>query len=255
MANTLITMIKGDSQLINNTEILEGQVLFNETDKTISLDEDNSHRVEYCGNDNANPNIAYVESGMVATRGYPKGSFVILNGQLYKVLTQINSGTTFVIDTNVEATMVGIELGRSVTQAEYDALPAAQKNQGVWYITDSGSIYHIDTELSTTSANPVQNKVITNEINSIKSDLTKSIKVTTNAFSATVGTLVTLGALSTLSDGAITDASELKGMGLIVAVGSYDCDYDGTIFLNGNNVVYNPHLTQPNCACTIFLLY
>lgn len=169
-ANSLVTLIKGDSTTIDNTEVLDGQILFDETRHKIFMD-DNSTRDSYGGGGNEE-NIAYVESGTTASRGYPKGSYVIVNEQLYKTLVQINSGTTFVVDTNIEATSVGIELGRTVTQAEYDALPAAQKNKGIWYIKDSASTSSIDTALSTTSENPVQNKVITGEINQINNNLT-----------------------------------------------------------------------------------
>ena len=56
MANSLISMIKGNSTLINNTEVLNGQVLFNTDEKTISLD-DNNTRSEYCGADKSNKNL------------------------------------------------------------------------------------------------------------------------------------------------------------------------------------------------------
>lgn len=174
-ANSLVTLIKGDSTTIDNTEILDGQILFDETRHKIYMD-DNSTRDSYGGGGNEE-NIAYVESGTTASRGYPKGSYVIVNEQLYKTLVQINSGTTFVVDTNIEATSVGTELGRSITQAEYDLLPASQKSQGIWYITDSASTSSIDTTLSITSENPVQNKVITGEINQIKSKLTDNTYV------------------------------------------------------------------------------
>ena len=109
MANSLISMIKGDSTLINNTEVLDGQVLFNTDEKTILLDDDNT-RTKYCGADKSNKNLAPIENGNTATRGYSAGSYVVWKEQLYKVLTQINSGTAFVVGTNIVADTVGAEL-------------------------------------------------------------------------------------------------------------------------------------------------
>jgi hypothetical protein len=109
MANSLISMIKGDSTLINNTEVLDGQVLFNTDEKTILLD-DNNTREEYGGGDESNKNLAIIEEGEVATRGYAKGTYIIWQEQLYKVLSQINSGDSFVVDGNISVDTVGQEL-------------------------------------------------------------------------------------------------------------------------------------------------
>ena len=109
MANSLISMIKGNSTLINNTEVLNGQVLF-DTDKKAILLDDNNTRSEYCGADKSNKNLAPIENGNTATRGYSAGSYVVWKEQLYKVLTQINSGTAFVVGTNIALDTVGAEL-------------------------------------------------------------------------------------------------------------------------------------------------
>lgn len=55
-------------------------------------------------------NIAYIEDGMIASRAYTVGQFVLIGGQLYKVTASIASGATFTIGTNVTATTVGTEL-------------------------------------------------------------------------------------------------------------------------------------------------
>lgn len=121
MANSLISMIKGDSTLIDNTEVLDGQLLLDETNKKIYLD-DNNERIDFSqggGETSSDANLAYVEKGTVATRGYAAGAYVIVEGQLYKTLTQINSGTTFItegVNANVEATNIGSE----VTQLNND---------------------------------------------------------------------------------------------------------------------------------------
>ena len=50
---------------------------------------------------------------------------------------------------------------KELTQAEYDALPQSEKLDGtVYFITDAVSGYTVDSALSATSENPVQNKVI-----------------------------------------------------------------------------------------------
>lgn len=109
MANSLISMIKGNSTLIDNTEVLDGQVLFNTDTKTILLD-DNNTREEYGGGDESNKNLAIIEEGEVATRGYAKGTYIIWQEQLYKVLSQINSGDSFVVNQNISEDTVGQEL-------------------------------------------------------------------------------------------------------------------------------------------------
>lgn len=50
---------------------------------------------------------------------------------------------------------------KELTQAEYDALSQSEKLNGtVYFITDAVSGYAVDSALSATSENPVQNKVI-----------------------------------------------------------------------------------------------
>ena len=69
----------------------------------------------------------------------------------------------------------GIEL----TQAEYNALSPAEKAKGDYYITDATTNpVVIDTALSTTSTNPVQNKVVTEAINSVNSNLEIKLECT-----------------------------------------------------------------------------
>lgn len=95
--------------MIDNTEVLDGQVLFNTDTKTILLD-DNNTREEYGGGDESNKNLAIIEEGEVATRGYAKGTYIIWQEQLYKVLSQINSGDSFVVNQNISEDTVGQEL-------------------------------------------------------------------------------------------------------------------------------------------------
>lgn len=133
MANSLISMIKGNSTLINNTEVLNGQVLFDTDEKSILLD-DNNTRSEYCGADKSNKNLASIENGTTASKGYSAGSYVVWKGQLYKVLKQINSGTAFVVGTNIALDTVGTELTRINS-----ALPDKQNKS--WTVLVHGQPY------------------------------------------------------------------------------------------------------------------
>lgn len=49
-----------------------------------------------------NNNIAYVENDNTASRNYIWNDYVIVNGQLYKVKTNISQGDTFTVGTNIE---------------------------------------------------------------------------------------------------------------------------------------------------------
>lgn len=141
MANSLISMIKGDSTLIDNTEVLDGQILFDETKQKIFLD-DNTERKEYGGSDDnavKKNEVAYVESAMVATRGYSAGNYIIVQNTLYKATTQINSGTALVVGTNVSTTTVGSEL----SQLNKDL---SVKSKTVTVTTSSGTAALTDTE-------------------------------------------------------------------------------------------------------------
>ena len=110
-ANSLVTLIKGDSTTILNTQILDGQILFDETNKIIYMD-DNSTRTQFSISPDMIDDIAFLETGTKATRGYSKGQYVWVNNILYKTKTQINSGTTFTVGTIIEAETIGAALTR-----------------------------------------------------------------------------------------------------------------------------------------------
>lgn len=141
MANSLISMIKGDSTLIDNTEVLDGQVLFDTTNQKILLDSGTERR-EYGGSaDNAlkKVNVAYIEPTMVTTRGYSAGTYIMVQDTLYKTTTQVNSGTTLVVGTNVSVVTVGGEL----TQINNDlSVFSFRNNNGTaQYSMDDGSTW------------------------------------------------------------------------------------------------------------------
>lgn len=111
-------------------------------------------------------------------------------------------------------------LTKVLTQSEYDSLPQSEKVNGtVYYITDSDNelstatdtvpgIVIVDSMLSETSKNPVQNKVITERINRVSSDLENSEDRQKEYTDTKIAELIN-GAPSTLDTlGEIADAME-----------------------------------------------
>lgn len=70
-----------------------------------------------------NNTIAKVETGTTATKPYYAGEYVVVGGQLYRVITAISSGGTFTPDTNIVATTIGVDL----TDVSNRAFVAIQK--------------------------------------------------------------------------------------------------------------------------------
>ena len=54
--------------------------------------------------------LATVESTSTASQAYSVGDYLVLNGQLYEVIADIDSGETLTVGTNISATNVGDEL-------------------------------------------------------------------------------------------------------------------------------------------------
>lgn len=88
-------------------------------------------------------NIAPVENSTKATKNYNIGDYLMNKGQLYKVTATIVSGQTLNVGTNIEATDIATELD---------------------LIDGGASAITIDSALSSTSTNPVQNKIIYNKL-------------------------------------------------------------------------------------------
>ena len=55
-------------------------------------------------------NLATIESSTTASQAYSVGDYLVLNGQLYEVTADVDSGETLVVGTNISATTVGSEL-------------------------------------------------------------------------------------------------------------------------------------------------
>lgn len=84
--------------------------------------------------------LARVEDGMTATQNYTTGDLLIVDDTLYVVTANIPNGGAITLGTNVMATTMAAEI-------------AASGGGG-------GSSITVDSALSSTSENPVQNKVI-----------------------------------------------------------------------------------------------
>lgn len=105
---TPISMIRGNSTIIDSTPIVDGQILFDETRKCLFMD-NGSTREKYSGL-GADSNIANVEDTTTASQPYTTGEFVVVEGQLYKVTASIATGDTFSVGTNIETDTVGSEI-------------------------------------------------------------------------------------------------------------------------------------------------
>jgi hypothetical protein len=81
----------------------------------------------------------------------------------------------FAVESTADLDVITAEIGRDITQAEYDALSPEEQATGVYFITDAvGGEITLDDSLSSTSNNAVRNKVVTSAINQINNDLTAS---------------------------------------------------------------------------------
>lgn len=105
---TPISLIRGNSTVIDETSIVDGQILFDESRKCLFMD-DGDTRSKYSGL-GADSNVATVEDTTTSTHTYAKGDYVVVEGQLYEVTAAIAIGDTFTVGTNITQTTVGDEL-------------------------------------------------------------------------------------------------------------------------------------------------
>lgn len=122
---TPISMIRGNSTIIDSTPIVDGQILFDETRKCLFMD-NGSTREKYSGL-GADSNIANVEDTTTASQPYTTGEFVVVEGQLYKVTASIATGDTFSVGTNIETDTVGSEITK-INASLSNIVPQALKN-------------------------------------------------------------------------------------------------------------------------------
>lgn len=130
------------------------------------------------------------------------------------------AGTNVYYNKNSRWDCLSGALTKVLTQAEYDSLPQSEKVNGtIYYITDSDNalssatdtipgVVIVDSALSTTSKNPVQNKIITEQLNSVSSDVV-SAENRQKAYTDTKIADLINGAPSTLDTlGELADAME-----------------------------------------------
>lgn len=98
---------------------------------------------------------------------------------------------------------------------------------------------------------------LSSDIAQINSDLMHS-KVVVYVAQTTypIDTIITLGTLSEVTNGAVTSASDVKGISLIHAFGQYDYDFGRLVLNTGNNTMYYKCATsQPSLTVKYSILY
>lgn len=88
---------------------------------------------------------------------YNVGDHLTYNGVIYDVIRDISIGDTLTVGTNISTSDL----------SELEGLRVYWEDNTEY----SENMITVDTELSTTSTNPVQNKIITNAINNIQNTL------------------------------------------------------------------------------------
>ena len=133
-----------------------------------------------------NEMIAPIEDG-TASKAYAVGEQFIMNDLLCEATQAIAQGDTMVIGTNCEESEQLSKQVREINDsltANGNRFEAGYSSENDEYGFNIGSTFYpigassgggvmVDTALDSTSENPVQNKVITGEINDINSDLAK----------------------------------------------------------------------------------
>ena len=119
--------------------------------------------------------LAPMEANTTASIAYATGDYFILSGTLYQATADIAIGGTIVPNTNCEAVTVGGQLGDLKSAIDVLEPVAAPSDVGKVLTVKSvngGKVSQYefkaadstDSALSTTSKNPVQNKIITNAL-------------------------------------------------------------------------------------------
>ena len=140
-----------------------------------------------------NEMIAPIEDG-TASKAYAVGEQFIMNELLCEATQAIAQGDTMVIGTNCEESEQLSKQVREINDsltANGNRFEAGYSSENDEYGFNIGSTFYpigassgggvmVDTALDSTSENPVQNKVITGEINDIKSALSDYVIVRAN---------------------------------------------------------------------------
>ncbi len=201
-------------------------------------------------------------SGMTAGHLYHINDAFVMDGRFKE-----GAGYSYPAGTNVYWTQDGKwdclsgVLTKVLSQAEYNALSESQKKNGtIYYIEDADNsvgeatatekgLVKVDAALSTTSANPVQNKIVTTGLNDLTATLTAAVgnkvdKVSGKGLSANDYTTAEKNKLSGIAAGAevnvqadwnVTDSGSdafIKNKPAIPSVGNGTL----TIQRNGTNI-------------------
>lgn len=73
---------------------------------------------------------SYTEAGMVATRNYRAGEYILISNNIYKAMTAITSGDTLTVNTNVKLTSIGNELFENGHHLIAEITPSASETVG-----------------------------------------------------------------------------------------------------------------------------
>lgn len=163
-------------------------------------------------------------------------TYAVSGGSVY---TAINDAVSAKQDKLTSSTVIATINGNSLTYG------------GSLTIDGGGSSISVDSSLSTTSTNPVQNKVVTTNINSVKSDIS-TINSNINSINTSLSGKTTLNEVknninSMVVSGTLTTSTQPEGVGVdlksgIITAGSYGPTADVTAGDSGASIVV-PQIT------------
>ena len=163
-------------------------------------------------------------------------TYAVSGGSVY---TAINDAVSAKQDKLTSSTVLATINGNSLTYG------------GSLTIDGGGSSISVDNSLSTTSTNPVQNKVVTTNINSVKSDIS-TINSNINSINTSLSGKTSLNEVKNnintmVVSGTLTTSTQPEGVGVdlksgIITAGSYGPDANVTAGNSGASIVV-PQIT------------
>lgn len=163
-------------------------------------------------------------------------TYAVSGGSVY---TAINDAVSAKQDKLTSSTVIATINGNNLTYG------------GSLTIDGGGSSISVDSSLSTTSTNPVQNKVITTNINSVKSDIS-TINSNINSINTSLSGKTSLNEVKNninnmVVSGTLTTSTQPEGVGVdlrsgIITAGSYGPTSDVTAGSSGASIVV-PQIT------------
>lgn len=163
-------------------------------------------------------------------------TYAVSGGSVY---TAINDAVSAKQDKLTSSTVLATINGNNLTYG------------GSLTIDGGGSSISVDSSLSTTSTNPVQNKVVTTNINSVKSDIS-TINSNINSINTSLSGKTTLNEVKNnintmVVSGTLTTSTQTEGVGVdlksgIITAGNYGPTADVTAGSSGASIVV-PQIT------------